>query len=397
MSMLRQSALAFMIGVVAILASVPAAFGLQSAVEEEPPLSADDSLAELVPVQVAGPFEFPWSLGFLADGSMLVTEKPGRLKLVRIGADPLEIGGVPPVRQGGHGGLLDVAVDPNFARNRTIYLSYTHGTPDASTVRVMKARLDLRRGRLTNRRVVFESDPPAPVNEQLGGRLALTPDGFLFLTLGDRWEPERAQDLADHAGTIVRIHRNGTVPATNPFAAVAGAKPEIWTYGHRNPQGLAFDPSDGRLWSTEHGPQGGDEINVIEPGHNYGWPLVSHGRNYDDSAVGSGRSAAPGIQEPVRVWVPSIAPSGLTVRRDGERHSIWLGALAGQMVVHLALGGGRVVQETRLLEGALGRIRDIRQGPDGFLYILTDDPEGHLYQLLPAAELARRGGSRPPL
>ncbi|SCY92959.1 PQQ-dependent sugar dehydrogenase [Microvirga guangxiensis] len=351
----------------------------------------------LIPVRVAGPFEFPWSIGFLPDGLFLVTEKPGRLRLVRPGSRPREIMGLPAIRTGDQGGLLDVAVDPDFTRTGTVYLSYTHGTQDASTVRILKARLELKTRRLLDQAVLFESDPPASANEQLGGRLALTSDGFLFLSLGDRWEPQRAQDLSDHAGSIIRIRTDGSVPDTNPFVAVPGAKPEIWSYGHRNPQGLVGDDRTGALWATEHGPQGGDELNLIQPGRNYGWPLVSHGLNYDGSPVGSGIAVAPEIEGPAYVWVPSIAPSGLTMLRDGEQASIVSGALAGQMVVRLSIAGNSVIAEQRLLEGILGRVRDVRLGPDGSLYAITDDPEGHLYRLLPATEQARRASGRPPL
>lgn len=351
---------------------------------------------ELVPVQVAGPFEFPWSIGFLPDGSVLVTEKPGRLRLVKPGSRTREIRGLPPIRSGNQGGLLDVVVDPDFDRTGTVYLSYTHGTQDASTVRILKARLDLKRRRLVDHTILFESDPPASANEQLGGRLALTRDGYLFLSLGDRWEPHRAQNLSDHAGSIIRLHADGSIPEANPFVSVPGAKPEIWSYGHRNPQGLVSDDQTGQLWATEHGPQGGDELNLIYPGRNYGWPMVSHGLNYDGSPIGSGNAAAPGTERPVHFWVPSIAPSGLTMQREGEQASIVSGALAGQMVVRLGLGGNRVIAEQRLLEGELGRVRDVRLGPDGLLYVITDDPEGHLYRLLPATEQARRGSSRPP-
>jgi glucose/arabinose dehydrogenase len=352
---------------------------------------------ELIPVQVAGPFEFPWSIGFLPDGLFLVTEKPGRLKLVRPGSNTREIRGLPPIRSGEQGGLLDVVVSPDFAQTGTVYLSYTHGTQDASTVRILKGRLNLKTRRLMDHTVLFESDPPASANEQLGGRLALTHDGYLFLSLGDRWEPQRAQNLSDHAGSIIRIHTDGSVPDTNPFVSVPGAKPEIWSFGHRNPQGLIGDDQTGQVWATEHGPQGGDELNLIQPGRNYGWPMVSHGLNYDGSPVGSGNATAAGVEEPVHFWVPSIAPSGVTIQRNGEQVSIVSGALAGQMVVRLGLEGNRVVAEQRLLEGELGRIRDVRLDPDGLLYVITDDPEGHLYRLVPAADVARQGNGRSPL
>lgn len=381
------------VGLLAGLVAGPA-FALPGR-DEAPPVH--EVADELVPVQVAGPFEFPWSIGFLPDGSFLVTEKPGRLKLVKPGSKTREIRGLPPIRSGEQGGLLDVVVSPDFAQTGTVYLSYTHGTQDASTVRILKGRLELKTRRLVNQTVLFESDPPASANEQLGGRLALTRDGYLFLSLGDRWEPQRAQNLSDHAGSIIRIHTDGSVPDTNPFVSVPGAKPEIWSFGHRNPQGLFGDDQTGQVWVTEHGPQGGDELNLIQPGRNYGWPMVSHGLNYDGSPVGSGNATAPGVEEPAHFWVPSIAPSGLTMQRDGEQASIVSGALAGQMVVRLGLEGNRVVTEQRLLEGELGRVRDVRLGPDGLLYVITDDPEGHLYRLVPAADVARKGNDRSPL
>jgi glucose/arabinose dehydrogenase len=230
--------------------------------------------------------------------------------------------------------------------------------------------------------------PPASASEQLGGRLAVTRDGYLFLSLGDRWEPGCAQDLSNHGGSIIRIRTDGSVP---------GAKPEIWSYGHRNPQGLVADAVSGQIWATEHGPQGGDELNLIQAGRNYGWPMISHGRNYDDSPVSSSDSAAPGMEAPIHNWLPSIASSGLTLQQASDKTLVWRGALAGQMVVRLSLGDNTVLGEWRLLEGELGRIRDVRRGPDGILYVLTDDPEGYLYRLVPGTDVARQGRPRTPL
>lgn len=353
---------------------------------EEPAVEAAPEA--LVPVPIAGPFELPWSIGFLPDGSILITEKPGRLSLIRPDEAPKQVQGLPAFLSGSHGGLLDVAVDPDFLTSGVVCLSYTHGAEEASTVRVLRARLDLTTNALVDQQVIFESDPPAPGLEQLGGRLIWAPEGFLFLTLGDRWEPHRAQDLADHAGSIIRIRADGVVPDSNPFVAVPGAKPEIWTYGHRNPQGLARDRQTGQIWSVEHGPQGGDELNLVEGGRNYGWPVISHGLNYDGKPVGIGAASAPGMEQPAHVWVPSVAPSGLTVQRQGEQASLWLGALAGQAVVRLDLRNDGVFGERRFLEGELGRIRDVRQSPDGFLYVITDHPEAWLYRLVPETEQA---------
>jgi glucose/arabinose dehydrogenase len=351
---------------------------------------------ELTPVQIAGPFEFPWSIGFLPDGAILVTEKPGRLQLIRAGSAMQEVGGVPPVLSGLHAGLLDVAVDSDFAQTGTLYLSYVHGTEAASTIRVLKARLDLAAKTLLDQQIIFESDPPDASLEQLGGRLALTGDGHLLLTLGDRWEGRRAQDLSDHAGSIIRIRLDGAVPEDNPFLSVAGAKPEIWTYGHRNPQGLAIEQTSGQVWSIEHGPQGGDELNLIESGLNYGWPIITFGVDYDGSSIGLG-NAAPGMEQPVHHWTPSIAPSGLTVEQDRDQFKVWVGALAGQMIAHLTLQQGQVRRERHLFEGELGRIRDIRRGPDDLLYVITDDPAGWLYQLQPTTEQVEHDDAREPL
>ena len=241
--------------------------------------------AEFEAVQIAGPFEFPWSIAFLPNGSILLTERVGRLQLIRPGSSAREITGVPPVLFSGHSGLLDVSVDPGFGENGIIYLSYVHGTVSSSTIRVLRAKLDEPRSKLKNKQVIFESSPPAPSPNQLGGRIAVAGDGYLFLTLGDRWEGERAQDLADHAGSIIGIGTDGSVPRDNPFVSLPEAKPEIWSYGHRNPQGLALHARSGQLWSHEHGPKGGDELNLIISGRNYGWPVVTHGVGYADERL----------------------------------------------------------------------------------------------------------------
>lgn len=353
----RPMAMALLISVSSALAA-----SASSTADEEPVAQALSN--DLAPIPVAGPFEFPWSVGFLPGGSFLVTEKPGRPRLIEAGATA-EIKRLPPVRTGDQGGLLDIAVDPDFNRNSMLYLSYTHGTMTSSTARIIRGRLDLTEKALVDQAVLFESDPPASANEQLGGRLAVTRDGYIFLSLGDRWEPGRAQDLSDHAGSIIRIRTDGSVPSTNPFISVPGAKPEIWSYGHRNPQGLVADEGNGQIWATEHGPQGGDELNLIQAG-----------RNYDDSPVGSGDSAAPGMEAPIHLWLPSRAPSGLTLQQDSDEKLVWVGAFAGQMVVRLSLGDNGVLEEWRLLEGELGRIRDVRQGQDGILYVLTDNHKG---------------------
>ena len=224
-------------------------------ITEQDELIAPASPTEFEAVRIAGPFEFPWSIAFLPDNSILVTERPGRLQLIQPGSVAREVAGLPPILKKDLAGLLDVAIDPGFAENRIVYLSYVHGTAAASTIRVLRAKLDGNR-MLVDPHVIFESYPATRSAEQLGGRIAITSDGYLFLTLGDRWKPERAQDLSDHAGSIVRIRTDGSIPKDNPFVSMPGARPEIWSYGHRNPQGLAIDARTGRLWSHEHGPMG---------------------------------------------------------------------------------------------------------------------------------------------
>ena len=335
---------------------------------------------QLAEERIAGPFDSPRSVGFLPDGWFLVAEKQGRLLLVRPDGEDIPISGTPDVLTDGHGGLIDVAVDPNYSTNDTIYLSYLVGTMDASMVRVMKARLDDDNGALTDQQVLFESTP-GPRTEQLGGRIALTPDGYLFLSLGDRWGGEVAQDLSKDEGTIIRIRTDGSIPGDNPFRWLAGARPEIWSYGHRNPQGLAFDEASGELWSDEHGPQGGDELNLILPGHDYGWPIITYGTDYSGRPIGNG-IAQPGLEQPVHYWVPiSIAPSGLALEGDTTHRVVWISTLAAETLVRLRFGEGCSVSEDHFLEHRLGRLRDIRIDPSGDLYVLSDGPDGMLYRL----------------
>ena len=335
--------------------------------------------------QVAGPFDSPRSVGFLPDGWFLVAEKQGRLLLVRPDGEGVPISGAPGVMTEGHGGFIDLAVDPNYAVNDTIYLSYLVGTADSSTIRVMKAKLDDQNEALTDQQILFESTPGAKP-EQLGGRIALTPDGYLFLSLGDRWAGYPAQDLTQDEGTIIRIRTDGSIPVDNPFRWLLGARPEIWSYGHRNPQGLAFDATRKELWSDEHGPQGGDELNLILPGHDYGWPVITYGTDYSGRPIGNG-VAQTGLEQPVHYWVPtSIAPSGLALESDPSHRIVWISTLAAETLVRLTFGDGCTVSEDHFLEHRLGRLRDVRIDPSGVLYVLTDGPDGMLYRLDRGAE-----------
>jgi glucose/arabinose dehydrogenase len=295
---------------------------------------------------------------------------------------PAEIVGGPPVLTDGHGGLLDIALDPAFAANHLLYLSYLGGDATASTMRVLRASFDASRLTLTGQKLIFQSTPGAR-NEQIGGRIAVARDGYLYLSLGDRWAGDLAQDLGDDAGKIIRIRTDGSIPGDNPFVATPGARPEIWSYGHRNPQGLALNAATGQLWSDEHGAQGGDELNLIERGRNYGWPIITYSVDYSGRPLGEG-FARDGLEQPVRTWVPiSIAPSGLAVEPDPTRDVVWISALAGQMLVKLDFGKGCTVSESHVLKDRLGRLRDVRIGPNGDVYTLTDGPEGTLYRLEP--------------
>ena len=350
--------------------------------------------SEVAALRIAGPFEVPWSVAMLPDGSFLVTERPGRLQHVGLGGDTRQVSGTPPVLYMGHGGLLDIALDPEFTDNGVIYLSFLQGEDSASTVKVLRAKFDAENARLVHQQVIFETSP-GPRPEMLGGRLALTGDGYLFLSLGDRWDGPSAQDLSNTAGSIVRIKTDGTVPQDNPFVATPGARPEIWSYGHRNPQGLVFDRATGQLWSDEHGPQGGDEVNLVVRGGNYGWPVATFGVDYQGHPIAI-NSEQPGTELPVHYWVPfSIAPSGLAVETRPATTELWLGALAGQMVVQLSLAENCVLTEQRLLRHQLGRIRDVRLDASGVLYILTDGGDGALYRVeLPHGETPEGGKSR---
>jgi glucose/arabinose dehydrogenase len=358
------------------------------------PSPAEAQTADVVPSvhhdfrveTVAEGFVHPWAIAFLPDGDMLVTERPGRLRIVRDGRllpDPVQ--GVPQVREGGQGGLLDVELHPDFASNRLLYLSYAKPNEDGSegTTAVVRGRFE--NDRLVDVEEVVEAQVWSEGRGHHGSRLAFR-DGYLFVSLGDRQAPPRgdleahpAQDLTNHFGAILRLHEDGRVPDDNPFVGHAEALPEIWSYGHRNIQGMAVHPESGDLWANEHGPQGGDEMNLIEPGLNYGWPVVGYGVNYrSGSAIHEG-TMREGMEHPDHVWVPSIATSGLLFYTGdafpGWRGSAFVGGLSGQQVARLTVEGGRIVGEETLLSG-IGRVRDVAQGPDGFIYLAIDDRSG---------------------
>jgi glucose/arabinose dehydrogenase len=331
--------------------------------------------------------EHPWSLAFLPDGRMLVTERPGRLRYVDSkGTLSGPIAGVPAVYAERQGGLLDVVLDPDFAANSTLYLSYSEsGGGDTNGTAVARARLDGMR--LADVTVIFRQQPKIASGHHFGSRLVFARDGRLFVTLGERnKERDSAQDLGTHLGKIVRIGKDGTVPADNPFVGRRGALPEIWSYGHRNVQGAALHPVTGELWAHEHGPRGGDEINLVQAGRNYGWPVITYGREYHGPAIGEGTVKA-GMEQPLHYWVPSIGPSGMAFH-SGNAHPAWkgqlfVGALAAQQLVRLEFGPDRrVLAEERIAIGK--RVRDVREGPDGALYLLTDEDAGRLLRVVPA-------------
>ncbi|MEW6704757.1 MAG: PQQ-dependent sugar dehydrogenase [Pseudomonadota bacterium] len=336
---------------------------------------------------VAEGLEHPWGLAFLPDGRMLVTERPGRLRLVgRDGRVSAPLAGVPEVQASGQGGLLDVAVDPDFASNRSIYLSYAE--PGEAGAGTAVARAVLGAEGLSELRVIYRQQPKVRGGNHFGSRLVFGKDGTLFVTLGDRYaHREKAQDLSTTIGKIVRIRRDGSIPPDNPFVGQAGARPEIWSYGHRNVQGAALDPATGQLWTAEHGARGGDEINRPQAGRNHGWPVITYGVDYSGARIGSG-TEAPGMEQPVHYFDPSIAPSGL-VFYTGDAFPQWkghllVGSLKFTHLARLALRDGRVVSEQRYLQDRGERIRDVVQGPEGYVYLLTDSPEGKLLRLRPA-------------
>lgn len=332
----------------------------------------------------------PWALAFLPDGRFLVTERGGTLRVVENGEIGPPIEGVPAVMARGQGGLLDVALSPDFSETGGLYLTLAEpGDGDTSGTSVVSARLvlDGNGGRLEDAAVIFRMNNFTNTSHHYGSRIVIGKDGNLFVTLGERGDGARAQDPSDLAGAVVRIGPDGSVPRDNP--QLDGWAPELWSIGHRNPQGATLRESDGALFAVEHGARGGDEVNLVQAGRNYGWPEITHGVNYDGSPIGSGTEAA-GLEQPLHYWDPSISPSGLDFY-EGDLFAGWqgdlvLGGLSGTVLVRLDMEGDAVVGEERLFEGQLGRIRDVRVGADGAIYLLTDERNGRLVRVSPAGE-----------
>lgn len=337
---------------------------------------------------VASGLDHPWSVAFLPDGQFLVTERPGRMRVVtsegKIGPP---VAGVPAVSASGQGGLHDVVLDAGFRSNRELFFCYAEPGEGGSGTAVAKGRLSQDDSRLEDVKVIFRQMPKTSGNLQYGCRIVEAPDGKLFVSLGDRFRPrDKAQTLDNDLGKIVRISKDGAHASGNPFEGKPGALPEIWTYGHRNPQGLTLAP-DLSLWETEHGPQGGDEVNVIRPGLNYGWPVITYGEEYGGGKIGEGITHKEGMEQPLHYWTPSIAPSGMafvTSDRYGPavKGNLFVGSLKFHYLARLEIAQGKVTRESRALDVG-ERVRDVRQGPDGFLYLLTDESNGRLIRVLP--------------
>ena len=337
---------------------------------------------------MASGLDHPWAVAFLPQGRFLVTERPGRMRVVNAqGALGAPLAGLPEVAAGGQGGLLDVVLDSGFAANRTVYFCYSEPGPGrTNSTALARARLADDERSLQDVKVLFSQKPKFASSGHFGCRIVEARDGTLFLTLGERMRrAEDAQTLDNHHGKVVRVGKDGAVPRDNPFVGRAGALPEIWSYGHRNAQGATLG-TDGRVWMHEHGPQGGDEINVPQPGRNYGWPVITYGEQYGGGKVGEGLTEKAGMEQPLHQWTPSIAPSGMVFltsdRYGAARGNLFVGSLKFAYLARLEMADGKVAREHKLLQG-IGRVRDVRQGPDGLLYVLTDEGNGKLVRVMP--------------
>lgn len=329
--------------------------------------------------------EHPWSVDFLPDGRILISERPGRLRIFENGKLSEPVKGLPKIKAEAQGGLLDIAHDPDFKNNKIIYFSYSG--PDKSGVSTEVASAKLVGNELKELKTIFKALPKSKGGYHFGSRLLITKDGTLFISLGDRGDKERAQILNDHAGSLIRINKDGSVPEDNPFIGLDGVKSEIYTVGNRNMQGIAMHPVTGDVWTVEHGPQGGDELNLMQPGVNYGWPVITYGVNYViGTKIGEG-TEKEGMAQPVHYWVPSIATSSLLFY-TGESFPEWKGnafvsSLVFGQLARLEIKENKVIKEERLINDAVGRIREVQQGPDGLIYFITDDSNGTLFRIKP--------------
>jgi aldose sugar dehydrogenase len=377
--------------IIAVLALASGAASVLAQSSAPAPVRISSSAGPLLLETVATGLENPWSLAFLPDGRMLVTERAGRIRLVTPdGKLSQPLGGLPRIAARGQGGLLDVVLDPSFRDSRMIYLSYAEPRENGgSSTAVARATLNAADTALVGTTTIFSQQPAGNTGRHFGSRLVFGRDGNLFITTGDRGNMEMsAQDPNTHIGKVLRLRPDGSVPPDNPFVGQAGRRPEIWSIGHRNAQGAALHPETGVLWTIEHGARGGDEVNVVRKGLNYGWPVISYGVEYSGRKIGEGQ-AKPGLEQPIHYWDPSIAPSGAAFytgeRFRGWKGSLFTGGLVSEMLVRLTLDGEKVTGEERLLQSLNERIRDVRQGPDGLIYLLTDSEKGRILRLRPAA------------
>lgn len=374
---------------IAVASIVSLSLGASGALAQNSAPTMRTQEATVRAVTVAGGLENPWAMAFLPDGRLLVTERPGRMRVVKDGQVSPPLRNVPQVFDSGQGGLLDVALDPEFARNRVLYFTYAEPGPNeqgggAGTALASAVFADTE---LREVKVLFRQQPKMSGGLHFGSRVVVGPDGKLWLGLGERYRRDEAQNLNSHLGKLVRLEKDGRVPADNPFVGRSDAKPEIWSYGHRNIQGMARHPQTGAVWLHEHGAQGGDEINIPERGRNYGWPVITHGIDYSGAKIGIG-TAAPGMEQPLLHWTPSIAPSGMAFYSGSKipawRGNLFAGSLKFGTLHRVVLDGTRVLRHEQMLKEIGDNIRDVRDGPDGFLYIATDSPRGRILRLEPA-------------
>ena len=364
-------------------------FIIFSAISFPPPSHAEifsTKIYRINVITVASGLAHPWSIAFLPDGSMLVTERAGKIQWIKADGKKTPVENMPEVVSGGQGGLMDIQLDNKFNLNKQIYFSYSEPRRDGTTgTSIGKARfVPGITPRLENVHVIFRQNNPTRSRNHFGSRLVMAPDNKLFFSIGDRQQSKRAQDPFDHAGSMLRINTDGSIPDSNPFAEGKRGAREIWSIGHRNPQGAALNRQTSRIWTVEHGAAGGDEINLPEPGRNYGWPVIAYGTHYSGEQIGIG-THHPEMEQPKWFWNPSIAPSGLTFY-DGDKFPDWqgslfVGALKGAMLSRLTLEGEKIISEERFIKNKFGRIRDVRQGPDGNLYLLTDSRDGKILQI----------------
>jgi glucose/arabinose dehydrogenase len=362
-------------------------FGGAAAPVSAQTLQEETQLATLRVETVARGLEHPWGMAFLPDGALLVTERPGRLRIVgQDGAVSAPLTGLPDIWGAGQGGMLDIAVDPDFAQTQTVFFSFSEPGPGGTGgTAVASAILDRAAGALRDVKVLFQQQPKSRGGRHFGSRLVFARDKTLFITIGDRGERTRAQDFTINRGQVIRINRDGSIPTDNPFLGVEGRRAEVWSYGHRNPQGAALHPETGALWLNEHGAQGGDEVNIPKPGKNYGWPTIHYGEDYGGGQFGQGTKRA-GMEQPVWYWTPSIAPSGMAFCTSETvpdwTGDVFVGALKYRLLVRLDIENGRIIHEERMLDGLDARIRAVEQGPDGDLWLLTDAYDGAVLRVV---------------